>query len=209
MVVERAPHVLQTIAVTEFPPPIGEEQWPRQGEWTYADYKRLPDDGWRYEIIEGELHMTPAPSTKHQSVVVNLAFLFSQFVRTHQSGKVYVAPTDVILLGLATPVQPDLLYVAANRLDIVKDAFVEGPPDLIVEVLSPSNWLVDRRVKLGAYARAGVGEYWIVDPEMRTVELFRLAGQQYNQVGRYGPGERVASGVLTGFEIGVDEICPA
>lgn len=209
MVAERAPHVLQTISIAEFPPPIGEEQWPRQGEWTYADYKRLPDDGWRYEIIEGELHMTPASGTKHQKIVVNLAFAFSQFVRAQRCGEIYVAPTDVILPGLATPVQPDLLFVTADRLDIVKDAFVEGPPDLIVEVLSPSNWLVDRRVKLEAYAQAGVSEYWIVDAEARAVELFSLAGQQYHQVGRYGPGERVASGVLTGFEVSVDEICPA
>jgi Uma2 family endonuclease len=183
--------------------------WPPQGQWTYEDYTRLPDDGWRYEIIEGELYMAPAPRPEHQEAGLNLTVPMVQFVRAHDLGKVYNAPIDVILPGLATPVQPDILFIAKDRLHIVKDTRIEGAPDLIVEILSPSNWLNDKQTKFRVYALAGVREYWIVDTDARTIELFVLRGQVYTQVGRYKPGDRVRSEVLPGFEIAVEEVCPA
>ncbi|MFZ5919376.1 MAG: Uma2 family endonuclease [Chloroflexota bacterium] len=186
-----------------------EQVWPLQGQWTYDDYCRLPDDGWRYEVIEGDLYMNPAPRPKHQEAILNLATAMSQFVRNHRLGKVYAAPIDVILPGLASPVQPDLLFIAAGRLDMVKENLIEGAPDLIVEVLSPTNWLDDRRVKFRVYALAGVREYWMVDVDRRQIEAFRLEGGSYTQAGRYAAGEQVPSTAIGGFDIAVDEVCPA
>lgn len=186
---------------------LTEEKWPPQGQWTYEDYKRLPQDGWRYEVIEGELYMAPAPRPRHQEASINLATAMSQFARSEKLGKVYTAPIDVLLPGLACPVQPDVLFIAGDRLDIVKEEFVEGAPDLIAEVLSPSNWLDDRRTKFQLYARAGVREYWIVDLERRTIEVFALRGRSFALLNRYEPGETARSEVLPGFEVAVNEVC--
>lgn len=190
-------------------PQVAAEKWPPQGQWTYEDYKRLPDDGWRYEVIEGELHMAPALRPRHQEATINLATAMSQFARSKKLGKVYTAPIDVLLSGLASPVQPDILFIAGDRLDIVKEEFIEGPPDLIIEVLSPSNWLDDRRTKFRLYARAGVREYWIVDLEQRTIEVFARRGHSFALLNRYEPGDTVRSEVLPGFEVAVSEVCPS
>lgn len=183
--------------------------WPPQGQWTFADYLQLPYDGWQYEIIEGELYTNPAPRPKHQEAVSNLLRIAGTFVHTHQVGKVYTAPVNVILPDeAATPVQPDLLFIAANRSEIVQEERIEGAPDWVVEVLSPSNWLVDRRTKFDIYARSGVREYWIVDVDTCTIEVFVLQGHRYTQVGKFGPGEQVTATVLKGFKIAVDQVCP-
>lgn len=182
---------------------------PAQGQWAYADYKRLPDDGWRYEVIEGELRMSPAPSTKHQMISLNLAVAMTNFVKAKRLGRVMTAPLDVRLGALADPVQPDILFIRQDRLGMIKEGWIEGAPDLIVEILSPSNWLDDRRTKYRVYAQTGVGEYWIVDPAQRQIEVFILRQGDYALVGRFGVGERASSQVLDGFQVDVDEICPA
>lgn len=195
--------------VTMPPPAEAEAEWPAQGEWTYEDYVGLPDDTWRYEVIKGVLHMTPAPRTRHQAAVRDIGFAMMEFCRRTLLEETYHAPIDVILpRELATPVQPDLLLITRERLDIVKEQFIEGPPDLIVEVLSRSNWLDDRRVKYEVYAEAGVREYWIVDPDLRTIEVFVLREGEYALVGKFGPGEKARSEVLEGFEVAVDEVLP-
>ncbi|MCG3118042.1 MAG: hypothetical protein ALAOOOJD_00175 [bacterium] len=183
--------------------------WPPQGKWTYEDYCRLPDDGWIYEIIGGELFMSSAPLTIHQRCKGNLFSAFWNFADENGAGMVLDAPTDVLLSGFASPVQPDIIFVAKERLDIVKDERVEGAPDIIVEVLSPGNWLVDRRDKFKVYAQAGVREYWIVDPKARTIELFCLHGGVYALIGKYGAGDTVRSEVLPGFAVKVEAVCPA
>lgn len=179
---------------------------PPQGEWTYEDYKRLPDDGWRYEIIEGELQMVPAPNTVHQQSSFELATAMKIFVQSRGLGKVFIAPIDVMLGERGTPVQPDILFISSDRLSIVSFERIEGAPDLIVEVLSPSNWLADRRDKYELYAKSGVREYWVVDPQVQTVEVFNLQDSRYEQVGRWKLGERASSRVLKGFEIDVANI---
>jgi Uma2 family endonuclease len=183
--------------------------WPPQGKWTYEDYRRLPDDGWIYEVIEGELYMSPAPLTIHQRCKIKLASEFLDFAESHDAGMVLDAPTDVLLPGFATPVQPDVIFVVKERLEIVKDERVEGAPDIVVEVLSPWNWMTDRHKKFQVYAKAGVREYWIVDPKARTIELFCLRGSTYALIGKYGAGETVRSEVLVGFEVKVENVCPA
>jgi len=187
----------------------GEHEWPPQGQWTYEDYRRLPSDGWIYEVIEGELYMTPAPRPIHQRCGGNLFAAFWNFAKKHDVGQAITAPIDVVLAGFATPVQPDVLFIVQERLDIVKEDRIEGAPDIIAEVLSPGNWLVDRRKKYEVYAKAGVKEYWIVDPEARTIELFVLRGSRYALIGKFGVGEAVHSEVLPGFEVRVEEVCPA
>jgi Uma2 family endonuclease len=190
-------------------PLTAEHEFPPQGKWTYEDYRRLPDDGWRYEIIEGELFMAPAPLPIHQKCGGNLFTAFRDFGIEHDAGEAYYSPIDVILPGLATPVQPDILFIVKERLAIVKPDRIEGAPDILVEVLSPSNWFVDRRKKFEIYAKAGVREYWMVDPAARTIELFALRGSTYALIGKYGVGEIVRSEVLPGFEVKVEDICPA
>jgi Uma2 family endonuclease len=196
------------IMALKAPTQAAERQWPPQGQWTYDDYKRLPDDGWRYEVIEGELHMTAAPSTRHQRASINLSAALHQHVIENGLGQVYTAPIDVLLPDLATPVQPDVLFIARERLGIVKEDVIDGPPDLIVEILSPSNWLADRRTKFRVYALAGVREYWIIDADLCTVEVFVLRGSSFTLVGKFGTGETVHSEVIGGFAIGVDALCP-
>jgi len=195
-------------SVREAPTRAGRE-WPPQGKWTYEDYRGLPDDGWRYEIITGELYMTPAPEPIHQEYGGEMFAAFRDYGKKHDAGKAYMAPIDVILPNLADPVQPDVLFILKERLRIVKKGRIEGAPDIIVEVLSPSNSLTYQRKKLEAYAKAGVREYWIPDSRARTIELWVLREGSYTLIGKYGVGERVRSEVLPGFEVKVDEVCPA
>ncbi len=149
---------------------------------TYADYAAIPNNGRRYELHEGELSVTPAPGTRHQRVVGELFILLSQHVRARGMGQVFVSPIDCILSD-TTVVQPDLVYVEQSRLDAISERGIEGPPTLVVEVLSPSTILIDRSVKGQLYARHRVPYYWIVDAEARTVEAFELAGAGYRPAG--------------------------
>lgn len=183
-------------------------QWPSQGEWAYEDYARLPDDGRRYEVIGGNLHVSPAPLTRHQVVVTELAYALMTFTKTEKVGQILVSPIDVILPDLANPVQPDILFIANERLGIVKEQFVAGVPDLIVEVLSPGNPAHDRRTKYALYEGAGVKEYWIVDPEACIVDVYTLyGGDLYVPHGHFAPGGVIQSKLLSDLRISVDDIC--
>ncbi len=195
------PHPIQSLTETA--------TWPPQGKWTYEDYARLPRDGWQYEVIYGRLIMVPAPAPGHQLIVGELLAALTTFLRRHPLGRVFPAPTDVLVPGKAEPVQPDLVFVAAGRLNIVTKRAIEGAPDLVVEVLSPSTWLDDRRTKYALYADLGVREYWIVDPDERTVEVFSLQEGRYGLVNRYGPDDVLRSALLPGFEVCVAELFPA
>lgn len=183
-------------------------QTPIQGEWTYADYLRLPDDGWQYEVIHGRLIMNPAPSPIHQQIIMRLSAAIFNFLDQHPVGEVFPAPVDVVIPGKAEPVQPDLVFVAAERMDIVTRRAIEGAPDLTVEVLSPSNWLDDRRDKFALYAAVGVREYWIVDPDERTVEVFTLQEGRYALLDRFGTGDTLRSQLLADFAVAVGELFP-
>jgi Uma2 family endonuclease len=183
---------------------------PAQGEWTYEDYLRLPDDGWRYEVLKGVLHMTAAPAPRHQAALRNLTVGIVRYLESNPLGQVYFAPIDVFLPGaLATPCQPDLFFLSNERLGLVSERGIEGAPDLIAEVLSPSNWLDDRRTKFEIYAEAGVREYWLLDPKEKTMEVFSLENGAYALLGKFVPGERACSRILTGFAPAVAEIFAA
>lgn len=144
--------------------------------WTYAEFARLPESGsTRYEIIDDELVVTPAPSARHQLVIAALLYHLYGFAREHELGTVLPAPIDV-LFGDGNYFEPDLVFVADERKHLISDRGIEGPPDLVIEVLSPSTRHRDRGVKLDRYRRFGVPEYWIVDPDERTIEVHALTG---------------------------------
>jgi Uma2 family endonuclease len=197
---ERAPAAAGKRSQPKRPPP--------QGRWTYDDYAQLPDNGLRYEVIKGELYMSPAPSPDHQRASFDIAFAINQFVKQHNLGQIFHAPLDVILPGRATPVQPDILFISHQRREIIKEKFIEGAPDLIVEVISPGNPAHDRRVKFHLYAEAGVPEYWLVDPIACTIEIYVLRGQAYAPLGPFNAGDIAYSEQLPEFTLPVKEICP-
>ncbi len=146
---------------------------------TYEDYAALPADGRRYEIHDGELSVTPAPSPRHQRISGNLFTILCQHVMTNGLGEVYYAPLDVIL-SESSIVQPDLIYLDRGRLAAVSGREIEGVPTLVVEVLSPSTTLSDRSTKWQLYARHGVPFYWLVDPEGRAIEALVLGPEGYS-----------------------------
>jgi Uma2 family endonuclease len=155
---------------------------PTRALLTYSDYAALPDDGRRYELHKGELSEIPTPGTRHQGTIVNLITLLNEHVRSRGLGEVFVAPTDCILSNV-TVVQPDVFYIAADRLTIISERGIEGAPTLVVEVLSPSTAHLDRGRKMTLYAEHGVPYYWIVDPESRSVEAYTLTGAVYALAG--------------------------
>jgi Uma2 family endonuclease len=145
---------------------------------TYEDYVLLPNDGKRYEILEGELTVTPAPSTKHQTASVNLLVLLSQYIKQRDLGRLFHAPIDLILESSAV-LQPDLLFVSKARQSIITERAIEGAPELVIEILSPGTSRTDRVTKAQIYARHGVPAYWIVDPEQKTIEIYLLEADGY------------------------------
>ncbi|HWP23656.1 MAG TPA: Uma2 family endonuclease [Candidatus Binatia bacterium] len=145
---------------------------------TYEDYVQLPNDGKRYEILEGELSVTPAPSTKHQIASVNLTVLLSNHVRVKDLGRIFCAPVDLILEPTSV-LQPDLLFVSKARQHIITERAVEGVPDLVIEILSPTTVRIDRVTKAQIYARHQVPVYWIVDAEQESVETYLLSEDGY------------------------------
>ncbi len=186
-----------------------DETWPRQGDWTYEDYLRLPDDGNRYEVIRGALYVTPAPKLKHQFSVSEFSLRLGWLVRENGLGRVLWAPLDVKLpAGIASPVQPDVVFFRTGNEPRWESGFFEGAPDLILEVLSPSTRSRDRKVKLLAYQDAGVPEYWMADPDARRVVVYVLRDGKYAEHCRGGIGERVWSSVIPGFEVEVASLFP-
>jgi Uma2 family endonuclease len=142
---------------------------------TYEDLLQLPDDGKRHELLAGEHHVSPSPSLRHQVISLNLAVALRAFVRQRGLGLVLAAPFDVVFTSHDV-VAPDLLYVSAGRRAILSDANVAGAPDLVVEILSSWSRRRDEVLKRDLYDRAGVGEYWLVDPEAESVKVLRRAG---------------------------------
>jgi Uma2 family endonuclease len=150
---------------------------------TYKDYEALPADRRRYELHEGELSVTPAPSPKHQQVIGNLFVVLFHHVKSRGLGEIFVSPIDCILSDV-TIVQPDIVHVETVRLPAISARGIEGPPTLVVEILSPSTIQIDRNVKFQLYARHGVPYYWIVDPDAQSIEAYTLTGGAYQLTAR-------------------------
>jgi Uma2 family endonuclease len=181
-----------------------ERPWPpEQGEWTYEDWLKLPDDGYRYEVIDGVLYMSPPPLIRHQRSSIRIEAHFIDFLKLHPLGEILHAPVGVRFPNQSVPLQPDIVFVRAERLDTIQENYIEGAPDLIVEILSPSNWLYDQREEMQVYQVAGVPEYWIVDPRAQTIEIYVLEQGVYRLSGQYGRGAVAASRLLPGFSVAV------
>ena len=158
---------------------------------TYKDYEALPADGRRYEIHDGELSVTPAPSPQHQMVSRNLFRILDGYVRARGIGEVLYAPIDVILSDTSI-VQPDIVYLDTARLGRISRRGIEGAPTLVVEILSPSTGLIDRSTKRQLYARHGVPFCWLVDPEGRAIEALGLGPDGYELAARASGAEPVS-----------------
>ncbi len=175
-------------------------------KFTYEDYKNLPEsETKRYELIEGELLMVPSPSFEHQDISVRLEFALYEFVRKHDLGTVLDAPLDVILDD-ENVVQPDIIFISKARSQIIHQEAIRGAPDLVIEILSPSTGERDRTMKKKLYARAGVPEYWLVDPESKTIEVLTLSETGFERVALYRENEILASPLLQGLRISLAEI---
>jgi Uma2 family endonuclease len=174
---------------------------------TYEDYVLFPDDGRRHEIVEGDHTMTPAPKTKHQRVSFNLALAIGSFVKQRNLGLVFAAPCDVILSD-ENVVQPDLLFVTQKRSEIVTEDNIRGAPDLIVEIVSETTRKRDEQTKRKLYERYGVREYWIVDPELETVRVFRRKEQVYAPPVEFTRGKTatLSTDLLPEFRLSLSEL---
>jgi len=171
----------------------------------YDDLRLFPDNGKRHELIDGEHIMTPAPNTKHQRVVIRLGTRLQVSVEKTKSGVVFTAPYDVVLSDYDIT-EPDIVFVSANRQQIITQANLRGAPDLVVEILSPSTKEIDRTVKFKLYEKYGVREYWIIDPDAETIEIYAWSAAGYALLQKFSRGDIVRSQVLPGFACAVDEI---
>lgn len=148
---------------------------------TYDDYVLMPDDGRRHEIIDGEHYVTPSPVTKHQLVSRNLEYVIFDFLQEHPVGEVFDAPYDVVLSEIDV-VQPDILYVSNARKSIITEKNIRGVPDLVLEILSESTRKTDEITKRKLYERFGVAEYWVVDPVLDSIKVYRRVETSFERV---------------------------
>src|SRR5271157_350351 len=172
---------------------------------TYDDYCLLPNNGRRYEIIDGELFVTPSPRRAHQNVVTQLSYYLVEFVKREGGGRVYVAPFDVVF-SFHDVVEPDVLYVSKERASVVTENNVQGAPDLVVEVLSKTTAKIDRTTKLKLYARFGVQEYWLIDPDECTAEVYRRKGRGFARVASLQPSDLLTTPLLPGFSVSLHKL---
>lgn len=176
----------------------------RQGQHTYADFLQMPEDV-RCELINGELIMAAAPSIAHQRALRNFAARMLPFVETNGLGEVFLAPTDVYFSD-TNVLEPDLLFVSSARARIIGEANIQGAPDLVIEIASPSTEDRDRGIKQELYALFGVLEYWRADPLTNTVEALRLENEQFTSVGVFSQTDTLTTPLLPGLEINLTEI---
>jgi Uma2 family endonuclease len=172
---------------------------------TYEHLRHTPDDGKRYEILEGELVVTDSPTTAHQQIVGNLFEVLRQAQRGGH-GRAYIGPVDVVLHDTEAVVVPDVVFIAKDRLAIVKEKAIIGAPDLIVEILSPSTRNRDLVLKLRQYANHGVRWYWVIDPDRREVRVFEWKDGAYEEHGVLRPGAKLSSPLFPGVETDVADV---
>jgi len=174
-------------------------------KFTYSDYLIYPTNGKQLQLIAGDFFMTPAPIIFHQDVSRNLETIIYKFVAENNLGKVYYAPTDVVL-STEDVIQPDILFVAKDRLNIIKEKNIKGAPDLIVEILSAKTKKMDSVIKRKLYAKYKVKEYWLVDLDKKQVEVLLLADNKYKSEGIYQKGQIIKSQVIQGLKVKVNDI---
>jgi len=172
--------------------------------YTYKDYLLIDDDK-RYEILRGGLIMVPAPFTIHQRLLRNIEDILWNFVKEKKLGEVLVAPTDVVL-SEDIVVQPDILFISKEGLDIIKEAAIMGSPDLIVEIISPSSASYDTVEKRDIYEEYGVKEYWLVFPQEKAIEVLALEDGVYRELCKGRKTGVVRSKIIAGLEVDLKEV---
>ena len=174
---------------------------------TYDEFQTLPRDGSkRFELIEGEVYMTPSPNTKHQRAVGRLFRALADHVEAHDLGEMFLGPYDIVF-SKWTALEPDLLFIRKERSGIVTAANVQGAPDLVIEILSPSNKAYDRKTKVREYEKAGVAEVWYLDPEEKTAEVLNLgSNRRYEVTAELSGSEAIRSAVFPGLSLTLDEV---
>ena len=178
-----------------------------RGHFTYEDLLHTPDDGKRYEVLEGNLIVSPSPNRKHQRVLRHLFALLVQVEMT-AGGQVYTAPFDVVLSD-GNVVEPDLLFISQERLGIVTPDNVQGAPDLAVEIISEGSRKRDVITKRGIYERYGVRFYWLVDPEEETIRVFEVKDGAYGEPVTLKAGQQLACALFPGITQDVGELFAA
>jgi Uma2 family endonuclease len=172
----RQPVVLNSMASAEvYNHGMGTEVIPKL---TYEEFRTLPGDGKRYELIHGYVHFLPTPSTRHQMILGNLAASLGNYVDDARLGMVLFAPLDV-RLDADTALQPDLMFISQPRAEIIQENFIAGAPDLAVEILLSNTAAHDRATKLPLYGEAGIPEVWLIDSQAKTVDVLKLEGKKY------------------------------
>jgi Uma2 family endonuclease len=177
---------------------------PKQGEWTYSHYMAMPDDGQRYEIIDGVLYMSPSPNRGHQGASMRIGTYLTMHVDFAGLGEVLAAPFDV-KLAFKTVVQPDVMVFLYKKDAEGELKELDDIPDLVIELASPGTRKHDRQRKFQAYERAGIREYWIVEPNRRSIEVFVLDGGTYCKVGVFSGEQTVSSQVVPDFPVPVQQ----
>lgn len=174
---------------------------------TYEDYLLISEDGRRHEIIDGEHFVNPSPNTRHQTVVMNIVRALDGFVHPRRIGKVFGAPYDVVLSDVDI-VEPDVLYISNARMHLITKANLRGAPDLVVEVLSESNRRNDEILKKKRYELFGVAEYWIADPELESVKIYRRSGDLFApaEIISTETGGTITTALLPGFELPIGDV---
>ncbi|MEW6378683.1 MAG: Uma2 family endonuclease [bacterium] len=178
---------------------------PKSLRLNYQDYILFPDDGKRHEIIEGEHYMAPSPNVRHQSISRNLEFVINQYVEEHDLGKVFDAPMDVILSD-ENIVQPDILFISKKNYGIITTQNIQGAPDLLIEILSESSRRLDRLIKMKTYGKFGVEEYWLVDPAIDQVEIFRMKKTGLKLLKTYQGCQELVSPLFPGLKIDLKKV---
>jgi len=175
---------------------------------TYDDFVQFPDDGLRHELIDGEHYVTPSPNTKHQSVSINLTVLIGSWLERNPIGRLFHAPFDVVF-STYDVVEPDLLYLSNERAsDALTPLHVRGVPELVVEIGSPGTRRRDEMIKRRLYDRTGVSEYWIVDPEIDTIRVYRREAKTFARVVELSAEARdvLTTSLLPGLEIPLSRV---
>jgi len=175
---------------------------------TYDDFLLFPDDGQRHELIDGEHYVTPSPNLRHQRISGQLHLAIGLYLRAHPIGEVFYAPLDVVVSEFDV-VEPDLLYVARERAaEVLIPQHVRGVPDLVVEIASKGTRKRDETIKRALYDRSGVREYWVVDPEIDVIRVYRRTGGDFERPLelRRDAGDALTTMLMPGLEIALTDI---
>jgi Uma2 family endonuclease len=174
---------------------------------TYDDFVLFPDDGKRHELIDGEHYVTASPNMRHQQISMNLTLMIGSWLEAHPQGRLFYAPFDVVFSKFDV-VEPDVLYVSNERSNVLTAPNIQGAPDLVIEIGSPSTRQRDETIKRRLYERSNVLEYWIVDPDIEVVRVYRRSGDSFarpTELSREG-GDVLTTSLLPGLELALARI---